>query len=100
MLACAETFFLADLDFFFQISETFLEVEYRLLEEMKRWKKDGEKTNFSLIFFSLTKPLVQTLEFRFCTNSREDDSLLLSHHETTPKTPLNVKASLSGLFLT
>ena len=42
-----------------QISEIFLEVEDRLLEEMKRWKKDGEEIIFSLIFL-----FFQTLRYK------------------------------------
>ena len=41
---------------FLQIFRIFLEVEDRLLEEMKRWKKDGEKNNFFLIFSLIFSP--------------------------------------------
>ena len=68
---------------------------------MKRWKKDREKNNFLLIF-----PLFPNLEDQnpknlvFAHTPREEDSPLLSHHETTPKISLNMKASPSGLLHT
>ena len=41
---------------FFQIYKIFLEIEDRLLEEIKKWKKDRKKYFFSNLF-SLPKPL-------------------------------------------
>ena len=66
---------------------------------MKRLKKDREKNNFFLIFSLFPNPEDQNLKNLIFTHTlREEDSPLLSCHKTTPKTPLNMKASLSGLL--
>ena len=65
---------------------TFLEVEDRLLEEMKRWKKDGKKNNFFLIYFLLPSPYDQKSRIQVFTHTQKERTLFLfSCHELRSK---------------
>ena len=57
-----------------------------------------EEKQFFLLFFSLPKPLVQTLGFLDLALTQEKKTLL-SHYELTPQRLLTVKGS-SGLLHT
>ena len=67
---------------------------------MRIWKKKGEKTIFSYIFFSSQILRTKILENRFYTYPNKKDSPLLFHAMNPCPIPFNMKASLSGLLHT